>query len=144
MLYKIAFHDQVSLGKVISLLWDLSGPLKCSCTLLRVDHFLLMRALQRIAVLRHLSGETLVQILPNFLRKKIRKIQVNIMTEHCLISHLFTQDIYLHCQFLDLSPVGIVQLALRIPGYQESNYRLKIFTGKNFRNFPKAELDFAE
>ena len=73
-------------------------------------------------VLRHLSGETLVQILPNFSRKKIRKIQVNIMTEHYLISHLFTQDISLHYYFLDLSPVGIVQLALHIAGYQGSNY----------------------
>ena len=27
MLHKIAFQYQVSLGKVISLLWDLSGPL---------------------------------------------------------------------------------------------------------------------
>lgn len=37
--YKIAFHDQVSLGKVISLLGTFQGPLKCSCTFLRVDHF---------------------------------------------------------------------------------------------------------
>lgn len=44
------------------------------------------------------------------------------MTEHYLISHLFTQDISLHYQFLDLSPVGIVQLALHIAGYQGSNY----------------------